>query len=295
MPLPSRLDTALTAPDAAAALRALDITGDLVAFIPELNAGRGFVQPDLHHYDVLQHNLAAVAALDQVVGETPYGEVLRATLAWYDTAAVFQREFDGVPVLALLRLACLVHDVAKPHTATIIDGRLRFPRHGPRGAEMMAARLPTLGLGKDAVAFVARLVRYHLRPAELVRAWPPTDRAVRRFAKDLEGEVLPLMLLQMADGMATRGPAYTDEHFHRHCQFLNYVVAHAHEVTAQPEPPLLTGEDLMTEFGLAGGRLLGAVLTSIRQAQYTRTITTRAEALDLARQTLAALAGESGR
>ena len=280
-------------PDAAGALRALDASGELVTYIPELNAGRGFAQPLLHHYDVLQHNLAAVEALDRIAGETPYGLELRDTLAWYDTAAVFARVLDGIPLLALLRLACLVHDVAKPHTATTIDGRLRFPRHGPTGAEMMAVRLPTLGMGPEAVSFVTRLVRYHLRPAELVRAWPPTDRAVRRFARDLDGEVLPLMLLQMADGMATRGPAYTDEHFHRHCQFLNYVVAHAHEVTVQPEPPLLTGEDLVTELGLAGGRLLGAVLTSIRQAQYTRAITTRAEALDLARRTLAALTAGS--
>lgn len=277
------------AEDAAPALRELDAAGELVTCIPELNAGRGFLQPALHHFDVFQHNLSTVEALDRVLGATPYGREFRATLSWYDMNAVFERSFDGVSVRALLRLACLVHDVAKPHTATTVDGRLRFPRHGPRGADMMAARLPALGLAPDAVTFVTTLVRYHLRPAELVRSWPPTDRAVRRFVRDLGGEVLPLMLLQMADGMATRGPAYAPEHFRRHCQFLNYVVAHACEVMAPPEAALVTGEDVMRELGLASGRLLGAVLTSIRQAQHTRAISTRAEALDLARRTVAEL------
>ncbi|MGI8927431.1 MAG: HD domain-containing protein [Tepidiformaceae bacterium] len=196
--------------------------------------------------------------------------------------------------MALTRLACLLHDVAKPHTAATVDGRLRFPRHGPRGAEVVAERLPALGFGPAATTFVAAMVRYHLRPGELVRNWPATDRAVRKFATDLDGEVLPLMLVNLADGMATRGPRYTRENYRRHCGFLNYVVARAWAVTEAGETPLVTGEDLILELDLESGRLLGAVLTSVRRAQLAGDVSDREDALALARDALAALTADAG-
>jgi hypothetical protein len=154
---------------------------------------------------------------------------------------------------------------------------------------MMRERLPAAGFGPLVTTFVATMVRYHLRPNELVRAWPPTDHAVRRLVHDLDGHVLPLMLLHMADGMATRGRAYTRENFRRHCGFVNYVVARAWAVSIPDPPPLVTGEELMTELDLEGGRLLGAVLTSVRQAQQEGRVSDREGALALAHEMLASM------
>lgn len=287
--VPLDLVDALLAPSAVERLRLLDSAGELTRLIPELEAGRGFKQPDLHYFDVLQHNLAAVECLDSVLADGQPNEELRAALAWVDLDESFSRTVEDVPILALLRLACLVHDVAKPSTAIYLDGRLRFPRHGPRGAEMMRERLPRLGFGPEATELVARLVRYHLRPGELIRAWPVSDRAVRRFVADLQGHILPLMLVNLSDGMATQGPRYTREHYRRHCTFVNYVVARAWSVDEAGEPPLVTGDDLITELDLQSGRLLGAVLTSVRQAQLEGAVSRREDALSLARSVLATL------
>jgi len=287
------LMAALMADDPAEALRVLDAAGTLTGLIPELEAGRGFVQPERHHYTVLEHNLAAVAALHEATTDSAAGRELRQSLAWIDMDASLEREVGTTPLMALLRLAALVHDVAKPHTATIVDGALRFPRHGPRGAELLRERLPGLGFGPEETAFVAAMVRYHLRPGELVKAWPPTDRAVRKFVTDLDGHVLPLMLVNLADGWATRGPGYTHEHFRRHCGFVNYVAARAWAVMDDgEESPLITGEDLIRELDLEGGRLLGAVLTSVRRAQSEGAITNRDEALALAGELLASMRAE---
>lgn len=274
---------------AAAALRELDAAGRLTAAIPELEAGRGFGQPELHYYDVLDHNMAAVAAVDAALGDGEDNRELRAAISWIDVDASLDREVGGVPLVALIRLACMLHDVAKPHTAVFEDGRLRFPRHGPRGAELMRERLPALGFEDEATDLVARLIRYHLRPGELIRNGAATDRAVRKFVSDLDGHVLPLLLVNLADGMATRGPGYTRENYRRHCTFVNYVAARAWAVSDTGEPPLVTGDDLIAELDLAGGRLLGAVLTSVRRAQLERAVTTRHEALALARSVLETL------
>lgn len=289
MGLPATLLDALIEHPAHAGLRELDLEGELTALIPELEAGRGFKQPELHFYDVLDHNLAAVAALDAALGAGDDGAELREGLAWIDVDASLSGDIDEVPVVALVRLAALLHDVAKPSTAVFEDGRLRFPRHGPRGAELMSERLPALGFGPAATRFVSKLIRYHLRPGELIRNWPVTDRAVRRFVADLEGHVLPLMLVNLADGMATRGPGYTRENFRRHVTFVNYVAARAWAANEEGEPPLVTGDDLISELDLPGGRLLGAVLTSVRRAQLEGAVSTKPEALALARSVLETL------
>lgn len=280
---------ALEAPDAARAVGELDRAGRLTSLIPELEEGRGFKQPELHYYDVLDHNIAAVAALDAALGGGEDNRDLREALAWIDLDASLDRTIDGLPLVVLIRLGALLHDVAKPATAIVAEDRLRFPRHGPRGAELMAERLPSLGLPEKATRLITKLIRYHLRPGELIRNWPVSDKAVRKFVTDIEGHVLPLMLVNLADGMATRGPGYTRENYRRHTTFINYVTARAWAVNEDDEPPLVTGDDLIRELDLSGGRLLGAVLTSVRRAQLEGRVQTKHEALALARSVLESL------
>ncbi len=281
-------------PDAALRLGAMDREGRLTSLLPELEEGRNFKQPELHFYPVLDHNLAAVSALDAVLLGGPGTAEFREVLSWLDVDESLEREIDGIGLPQLTRLACLVHDIAKPATAAQIDGRLRFPRHGPRGSEMVRERLPELGVGPEATDFVARMVRYHLRPGELVRTWPPSEHAVRRFVRDLDGHVLPLLLVNLCDGMATKGPGYTRENFRRHCAFASRVLSLSISVFDEPESPLLTGEDLMTELGLESGRTLGAVLTSVRRAQLDGAVSDRETALALARSILADLSAKDG-
>ena len=279
--------------DAEARLRAIDGEGKLTsALLPELEEGRGFEQPALHHYTVLEHNFSAVGALDRALGEGVEGLRMPDPSPEIGVAEWLAREIDGRPLIHLLRLSCLVHDIAKPRTAEVREGRLRFPRHGPVGAELLVGRLASLGFEQDSIDFVTTMVRYHLRPGEFARSWPPSDRALRRFARDLAGQTLPLLLLQLADGMATRGPAYRLEHFERHIGFLGHIVTRTAEALREDEPPLLDGEELMQELGLPSGRLLGAVLTSVREAQLAGEVDDRATALALARQSLERLNAE---
>ncbi len=280
---------ALTSPAPVAALRQLDDSGRLTAWIPEFEAGRGFKQPEKHYYDVMQHNFAAVQAVDDATGASERAGELRAVLSWFDFDEALGREVDGAPMRALMRLACLLHDVAKPETATIVEGALRFPRHGPRGSEMMRERLPQLGFSPIHTDFIARMIRYHLRPGELIRNWPPTDHAVRAFVTALDGHVLPLMLVNVADGWATRGPGYTRQNFRIHTGLVNYVVARGWAVSQEGEAPFVTGEELIDRLDLESGRLLGAVLTSVRQAQLEGRIRDKDQGLALAREILESL------
>jgi hypothetical protein len=288
--LPFELREILGSEKGGTALAGADARGQLTEWFPELEGGRGFEQPELHAFTVLDHNLAAAAAFDEVVGGDGRGARFEEATRWLGASDALRGEVGEVSIVAATRLACLLHDVAKPATAVHREGRLRFPRHGPRGADLATERLAQLGAETELARFVAALIRYHLRPRELVRPWPPSDRAVQRFLHDLDGHMLPLLLVNLCDGMATQGPRYTDAHFERHINFLNYVMSRVAEVAGQPGvTPLLNGHDLITELGMESGRLVGAVLTSVLAAQANGEIRSRKDALAHARRALAAL------
>ncbi|MFN0096706.1 MAG: HD domain-containing protein [Dehalococcoidia bacterium] len=284
----------LRSPEPVAAIREFDRMGSLTTWIPELEAGRGFKQPEKHYYDVMQHNIAALQAFEDATGDNEHARELREVLGWLDFDDSLEREIDGLSVRNLIRLACLLHDVSKPETATIVEGELKFPRHGPTGAARMHERLPDLGFTFNQTDFVARMIRYHLRPGELIKAWPPTDHAMRRFVADLDGHVLPVMLVNLSDGWATRGPGYSHQNYRIHCGLVNYVTARAWAVSQEGEPPFVTGEDLIERFDLESGRLLGAVLTSVRQAQLAGSIRDKEQGVALAREILEDLRRRQG-
>jgi poly(A) polymerase len=286
--VPAALLDALHHEDPYGALSDLDASGALTQIFPELEAGRGFKQPERHYFDVLGHNLATVEKIERAIGG-PDSADLRGILSWLDIDEALQRRVGAYPIRVLLRLSALLHDVAKPASHTFKEGALKFPGHGPLGARLMAERLPQAGLGPEETAFVTTMIRYHLRPIELVKAWPAPDQAVRRFVTMLNGHVLPLMLVNLADGWATWGPNYQNDNFRRHSGFVNYVTARAWAVMQPGEPPLITGEELMATYDLQGSRLLGAVLKATRAAQEKGEVTSHATALAFAQELLAAM------
>ncbi|HEY7652526.1 MAG TPA: hypothetical protein VIG07_06865, partial [Methylomirabilota bacterium] len=99
-------------PVAGAGLRALDRLGVLAVVLPESLPMRATAQPLPHHFDVWEHSLRAVEGVDALLAEldalAPWGPGLRAHLALDLGGGLTRRE--------ALKLAALLHDVAKPET-----------------------------------------------------------------------------------------------------------------------------------------------------------------------------------
>src|SRR5262249_46092395 len=150
----------LALPETARALRRADALGLLTVVLPEIAPMRTTSQPAPHRFAVLEHSLRAVAGADAVVARPgdlePFADELRVHLG--------ARLGGGVTRGQALKLAALLHDVAKPETRRAIGGRVRFFEHDVIGA----ARVRTLGtrlrLPAAVTGFVERLVRHHLRP-----------------------------------------------------------------------------------------------------------------------------------
>ncbi len=297
----------LATPRAGAGLRLLDEVGLLDHVLPEVAATRGVEQPKEHHWDVLNHCLETVRNLDNLLSEDePRDRFWRdlwrelwGQLAWWsDARAHFSEEIvQGTPRSAVLKLGGLVHDIAKPETKSFDQtGRMRFFGHADVGAAKSARLLRRLRLSAREVELVHRMVKAHLRPVQMGQQGPPTRRALYRYFKDCGDAGIDTLFLSLADHLGTAGPRVSMLGWRQHVSLVNYIlVKRFQEETVVAPPKLLRGDELMAELGLPPGPQVGRLLEMVREAQAAGDITTREEALQLARSTLARQEASPGR
>jgi poly(A) polymerase len=201
------------------------------------------------------------------------------------TAAYFSQEVsDGHTRRTILKLAGLLHDIAKPQTKKKDEtGRIRFLGHPEMGANMAAGRLSRLRLSSRGIAMVTTLVEQHLRPNHMKQgvSWP-TGRAIYRYFRDLGDVAIEGLYLSLADYLAARGPELAQDDWGEHARMITYILQDGTQPATLERPErLLTGHDLIQHFGLAPGPQIGSLLERINEAQAAGEIATREDALAL--------------
>jgi poly(A) polymerase len=263
----------------------LDLTAHV---LPELSALRGVEQNPYHHRDVHGHTLEVLQA---VVGleRDPAGALGDDALAAPVGALLAEPLADELTRGGGLRFGALLHDVAKPRTRTELpDGRIGFPHHDEQGADMARDALARLRASERLRSHVAALARHHLRLGFLVHDMPLDRRAIYRYLVACEPVEADVTLLSVADRLATRGRK-ADEAIARHLELARTVLAAAlARRAAGPQPPLVRGDELAAELGIARGPELGVLMAQIAEARFAGEVSTRAEALALARAVRAA-------
>jgi poly(A) polymerase len=105
---------------------------------------------------------------------------------------------DRTPSRLALRWAALLHDIAKPATKRVEQGKVTFHGHDQRGERMARRILAELHQPSELIERVGRLVGLHLRANAYEGAW--TDSAVRRFVLEVgDDAVEDLLALSRAD------------------------------------------------------------------------------------------------
>jgi poly(A) polymerase len=278
----------LAVPRASYYLRYLDELGLLLALVPELAEAKGVEQPTVHFWDVFEHSLQTVAALEFLLRETDweYGnEDMLSTAPWSEAIDrhLFQEVSSGSNHKVLLKLGGLLHDIAKPMTKSIDDtGRARFLGHAKQGAAITVGILERLRFSNREVSLVESLVCHHLRPAQMANGELPTQRAIYRYFRDVGEAGINVILLALADYLASRGPLASMEEWRNHCRLMNYILAeHGKQQVKILPVKLIDGDDIMDKFDLAPGPLVGRLLAIINEAHASGEISTREEALAL--------------
>jgi poly(A) polymerase len=166
-------------------------------------------------------------------------------------------------------------------TKSIDDtGRARFLGHTNQGAAMTADILERLRFSKREIALVESLVYHHLRPVQMANDELPTQRAIYRYFRDTGEAGIDILLLALADYLASRGPLASMEEWRKHCQLANHILAEHDKQEAKTLPvKLIDGDDIMDAFDLAPGPLIGRLLVMVNEAHASGELSTREEAL----------------
>ncbi|MFO7548167.1 MAG: CCA tRNA nucleotidyltransferase [Acidimicrobiia bacterium] len=193
-------------------------------FLPEL-PGLAIEQDPVHrHKDVLAHTVAVT---------------------------------EKTPPRLVIRLAALLHDIAKPATRAYGPRGVTFHHHEVVGARMASERLKALRYPREVVEDVARLVFLHLRPHTLKMGW--TDAAVRRYVRDA-GHLLDDLNVLVRCDVTTANPVRART-IQRRIDELEERIAHlaTQEELASLRPPI-DGNQVMSYLGIAPGPLVGEVI-----------------------------------
>lgn len=234
---------------------------------------------DLGVLDNLFPEIRALAGCLQDPTDHPEGDAFDHTLLALDNAIELAADLPKERRIAVL-LALLCHDLGKPVTKTLVDGRIAFPNHAGIGVERARSVMGTLGVhtiaGFDVRAQVLALVGEHLSPGRMFQDKSLASvGAFRRLAAKVDLDLLYRVV--RADALA-RGPASSTE-------MADWFIARVRELGLEqgPPAPLLLGRHLLEE-GFAPGPLMGRILREVYELQLDDQVTTLDEAIAAARR-----------
>lgn len=299
-------------------LSLLDELKLLKAVLPEIEDMRGMMQGSYHKYDLWTHSLKTLEYAEGVISNIKlflpeYADKIKRHLK-----IKVEQDIDR---LSLLKFAALLHDIGKPSTIKIGDGKVSFYQHWTVGAEINKRICRRLAMSSSSEDIVSKITANHMRPLYLAQLYNPpsppfanggqrgikevakggviTKRALYRFFRDTGDTGIEVILLSIADAMATSGMESFDETI-TSCWLTkgnknqpsppsikggtkggfsekNYkVVANAArkmvsyfytEYKRQRRRPLINGADLIKIFRLQPGTVIGRILRDIDEAR----------------------------
>jgi putative nucleotidyltransferase with HDIG domain len=254
--------------------------------LPELEGLRGVEQGPNHHLDVhghtlavLEHTLEVERNLDRFAGErsADVEELLAAPLA------------DEISRGTALRFGALFHDIGKPATRGEREGYVTFIGHDREGAEIVGGICGRLRASRRLTAHLRALTLHHLRLGFMIHEAPLPPRRVHQYLRATEPVAVDVTLLTVADRLSARGvgPLARPEVVEAHLSLARQMIAAALDWRRDGPPrPLLGGDELAAELGIAPGPELGELLAEVEAAQYAGEVRDRDSAVAHAREWL---------
>lgn len=231
--------------------------------------------------DQLFPELEALEGVPQEPEWHPEGDVDVHTMLVLDEAAKLIEDLP-YPKKVSVMLGALCHDLGKPPTTAVSDGRIRSLGHDEAGVEPTLSLLDRLNVhtldGYDVREQVVQLVRYHLKPGEFYKVRDKVgDGAFRRLARKVEPDLL--YRVAKADSLGRNAPWVPEEKwFDSEAQ--EWFIERARELDVEEKgpQPILKGRHLI-EMGLKPSPEFGEIIDAVFEMQLDGEVTTLEEAV----------------
>ena len=269
----------------------IEKAGLLDALFPEMTAQRTCAECYYGKGGVLKHTLDAFKREEALL------ENLKKVFPKY-----YKKLAKFVSDKSLFKMAVLLHDVAKPTTAKMMGGRLRFFYHEQQGARMARQILERLHYSKADSRLICAMIGEHLRPSNLASNDVITDRGAYKFFRDLGDAAIPMLLLCWADytsyisdaqlrrllpkstapmmSLARAQKTANVGKTLRHMQLVNLLFKKYFDSPKKIHPTrLIDGRDVMQTLHLAPSPEVGKILEAVAVAQVEGVVTDKASAL----------------
>ena len=226
----------IESPKPSIGLKLLHSTEVMEIIFPEISNLSGVDQrKDFHHKDVFLHTCIVVDNVAKV-----------SKNVW-------------------LRLAALLHDIAKPQTKKFVEEiGWTFHGHDEIGARMMKYIFKRLKLPLHHLEYVENLVRLHLRPIALAKE-DVTDSAIRRLIVDAAEDLDDLITLCRAD-ITSKDPYRVSKYLDNYERVMKKVfeVKEKDKLRAFQSP--VRGEEIMRVCNLQPSKKVGEIKKAIEEA-----------------------------
>ena len=173
----------------------------LESFIPEIKKLKTVPVNSHHHLRLDLHTLELINQFENIIKNQKLSENFREN---------FNKNKRD---LYILKISCMLHDIAKPETWEIqADGKNTFRGHDKLGKEKVEKIGKTLKWSKRDIQRISRLVEYHMRPFQLAKKYEiPSDKSIYRIIRKLDEDFYLLISLAWADMLSTRGKNITQK------------------------------------------------------------------------------------
>ena len=260
------------------ALLQMDTTRLLEEIFPVVNELKQVPPNTHHHLDLFHHSV----------------ETLRQIQLVYENSDLRVKEhldkvdFGGFSRLAHLKLAGFLHDIGKFSTWTIDKdtGRHRFIKHDDIGAKLVKPILKNLCFSNKQITYISEMIKNHIYPSQLMTTQDVNDKAMTRYLRKLQDNVIDNIILAKADRLSARGEVITNEIVESNIKNLDKLLEFyfCSLETLKPLPKLLDGNDIMQILNLKPSPKLGEILNALHESQLNGDITTKEDAIEFIKQ-----------
>jgi poly(A) polymerase len=243
-----------------------------------LTLTNGCIQSEHHLFDVKTHSLSvynfiewSFNRLDKILGRC------------YSKYLVHFTSKKGT-VLISLKLAALFHDSGKPFSKIVTkDGRVKFPEHEKKSAEVFLQCSKDYSFGKQIVKLTKFFIEKHIEPSYIFALWDKQqlsfDEIIDFFLRYGEHGI-DLLFFALADTLAKgKISAVKREVYVDFLRFManTYYSKIKHRMY---EKPLINGDDILGHFEKVDVKELQFLLNELKKSQIAGRIKTKGEALE---------------